>query len=331
MVYKKHVRLEADGPRAAWAQLATWWGPAVIAAVTLAVFVPVANMQDSARCTSFVPEAVMNECDLSGQNAAGKDMHGSEIKDANAQRINLSGTNLTDATFTRSDLSGANLAGADLTGASLYEADVSGADLTGAILTRADLTGADLSGTTGLTNEMLASVAEWHGVVLQDRADIAAALSAVCQGVAIPEAAYYQSGQQIFHPFVLLTDQGEWHETSLRVKGWWPAAVQYAELVGCMGSEIQDTGYCSYNNGVSIEYTHFGLPIRLVSARTGMTVGSLTIWGDDRTCPPMTYGKGGDTRKVDRDHPDMYDFKDALEPYVHPDAEGTRPTVDSVP
>ncbi|HIV68803.1 MAG TPA: pentapeptide repeat-containing protein [Candidatus Butyricicoccus stercorigallinarum] len=98
-----------------------------------------------------MPDAILEEADLTGANLFGANLSGANFKGARLIGANLIGANLSGAQLIGAQLSGARLIGADLiganlNGANLIGANLIGADLIGADLSRADFSGADFSG-----------------------------------------------------------------------------------------------------------------------------------------------------------------------------------------
>ena len=112
--------------------------------------------------------ADLQRADLSGGYFANCDLRGANLRKTNIptsdfRKANLAGADLTGADWSGAVLS-ANLAGVNLSRAKLVKARLDGADLTGATLK-----GTDLRGVQGLTAEQLASAADSHEAILDEK------------------------------------------------------------------------------------------------------------------------------------------------------------------
>jgi beta-lactamase regulating signal transducer with metallopeptidase domain len=115
-------------------------------------------------------EHACSDCNFTGVNWAGRDLHGVSYSDVNLSRANLSGTNfssgafesvnfnranlqgasfanakLTDCNFTRANLEGANFNGASLTDCQFNSANLASVQFAGATLENCSFAGADLA------------------------------------------------------------------------------------------------------------------------------------------------------------------------------------------
>jgi beta-lactamase regulating signal transducer with metallopeptidase domain len=115
-------------------------------------------------------ERACSDCNFSGVNWAGRDLHGVTYSDVNLSRANLAGTNfsgsafesvnlnranlqgasfanakLTDCNFTRANLEGVNFNGASLTDCQFNSANLASAQFAGATLENCEFAGADLA------------------------------------------------------------------------------------------------------------------------------------------------------------------------------------------
>jgi uncharacterized protein YjbI with pentapeptide repeats/beta-lactamase regulating signal transducer with metallopeptidase domain len=88
-------------------------------------------------------------CNYSGVNWAGRDLHGVSYNGVDFSKANLTGVNFSGGSFVGADFSGANLGGASfrnahLTGCDFTNANLSGVDFTGARMSGCDFTRAKL-------------------------------------------------------------------------------------------------------------------------------------------------------------------------------------------
>jgi uncharacterized protein YjbI with pentapeptide repeats/beta-lactamase regulating signal transducer with metallopeptidase domain len=90
-----------------------------------------------------------SDCDYTGVNWSGRDMHGVnysgvDFSKANLAHVNFSGGSFSGADFSSANLQGASFRNAHLSGCDFANANLSGADFTGASISHCDLTGLNL-------------------------------------------------------------------------------------------------------------------------------------------------------------------------------------------
>lgn len=90
------------------------------------------------------------ECDFTGVNWSGKDLHGANYSGADFSKANLSHVNFSGGSFSGTDFSSANLEGASfrnahLAGCDFGNANLSGADFSGATIANCDFTKLNLT------------------------------------------------------------------------------------------------------------------------------------------------------------------------------------------
>lgn len=90
------------------------------------------------------------DCDFSGVNWAGRDLHGVNYSGADFSKANLAHVNFSGGSFTGTDFSSANLEGASfrnahLSGCDFANANLSGADFSGATIANCDFTKLNLT------------------------------------------------------------------------------------------------------------------------------------------------------------------------------------------
>jgi len=249
-----------------------------------------ASMRQAVLVDASFSEAVLNNADLTGVSLENLDLSqvdlsGAILRDADLSYTrlmgaNLSGANLSGAWLDLADLSGANLAGANLTQATLDLANLTGADLSGANLRQARLVGA-----AGVTDEMLASVADLEGARLDSMDRILTVMRSVCVGQGVEAAASYTPGPGK-HPLVILYDEsGLVHYWNNNVPAaWQPMGIRFTELVVCVSEGEQIVEVCGpyYSGGQrapDITRYRYTATIRLVAAKTGRTVATRTFYG----------------------------------------------------
>jgi hypothetical protein len=353
MVYRKNVWLEAKGSRSERTEKLAWGIPIVVGITGLIIAIPIASHKYSQRCSAFEPNHYFVDCDLTNVDISNTDLHdsnfdgvvldqanlsGSDLKESIFYQASLQGANLSNADLRRTDtveanLSGANLSGANLTNADFSNANLSGVDLTGATLDNANFAGVDLHDATGLTNEMLASLSDWRGLVLEDRNQIIEAVGAACRGEPVAEAMPYTSGYRDaqYHPLILLNGQGEHYQwTHWMPRRWWPTQTSQSQLVACVDGPVTEKRYCNYEDGISIEYTRHGIEIRLVAVQTAQQVRSFTVWRDI-TCPSTTSGEPGQRKTADGAGVRATDVRDSLGSYININGEIEPLTIDPTP
>ncbi len=257
-------------------------------------------------------EAKLGEANVRGANLASADLRGADLKEVNLHQAasliaaNLQGTDLGQQNLGGVDLSGADLSNADLRAANLERATLqgaalTGADLTGADLRRADLTeatlsgaildGANLVGGKGVTDELLAAAASVTDLRLEEWSTIVDTMEPACMGQGIEQAAAYTGGPGV-HRVILVTlvqpassgDLFDWRAklrdfTNELPSGWEPLAVRWTELVACIEEQELVLETCQYT-GPSITRYQYEMVVRLVEARTGMTIATHSLSGD---------------------------------------------------
>jgi cysteine-rich repeat protein len=107
----------------------------------------------------LAPNALLQLCNLSGQDLSGANLENANLDGANLINANISGANLSGANLTNAGLIFANATGTDFTNAAFNEANLTGANLTDALLLGVALqetnlndtnfTNADLTGASG--------------------------------------------------------------------------------------------------------------------------------------------------------------------------------------
>ena len=226
-----------------------------------------------------------------------------------------------NASLQRADLDGSNLQSADLSQADLSEASLVSAILTDTVLSGAILDRADLTDSVGLTDEMLESAASWNSVRLESLEQILEAMAEVCDGTGVPEAAAYP-GEAWPHPLVVLMETGEAPDWYYNLEGWHPTAIRFTELVACAGEEeerlIQTCYYQSFGGGWAppIERFQYQQTVRLVAARTGYTVATITLQGDPpRHCQST---EPWNLTRLEGTHIGSGEIREWLERYVAP-------------
>jgi uncharacterized protein YjbI with pentapeptide repeats/ABC-type branched-subunit amino acid transport system substrate-binding protein len=247
-------------------------------------------------------------CNLGGANFSGQDITDVEISGAYLQGANFSSADLSEVYLHGVNLGQANLSGASLTNVVLQGADLADADLSKAILDGADLRlvdfreanfqGASLEGAlltysdfyeaTGLTDEMLdTALGLVNGTYFQPRQEVINALSGVCRGTGVPEAASYQ-GVLGLQPAVLLSESGKSHEWSENIPSEWePTGTRFAQLVVCVQPQqtyvISSTPYClgtSYcSNPTYLQRHSYRVTVEIRRAREGTLVTSQIFYG----------------------------------------------------
>ena len=264
-----------------------------------------ANLSNTDLSKTTLSNALLSAADLRGTVLSGQDLSGMDLTWAKLQGAKLDGANLTSAnlqlaglsnidlsktTLSNALLSGANLrgtvlSGQDLSGMDLTWANLQGAKLDGVNFTNAILDGANMIDAIGLTDEMLDDAASLTQVRLQTLGQIQAALSGVCQGQRVPQAAAYTGGAG---PIILLGNEGQvidW--SSMLPTTWTPTGIRFTELVACVGEEVEQRIQTCYYDGPNIERFRYSRFVRLVQPKTGITIASRTISGaDPRHCMP---------------------------------------------
>lgn len=112
--------------------------------------------------------------------------------------------------------------------------------------------------------------------------EILDALSGVCQGQGVSQAAEYNKDDQEISPVVILNVEGKKHSWTNKVpEEWRPLSVEDTELVACMDKKQQEDMIqdCDYNIGPNVKrYQHF-IGIELREAKTGNVIDSDKLEG----------------------------------------------------
>ena len=270
------------------------------------------------RCEAVGPEAALWDCDFAGADLSNMDLHGSDMSHIDLSSADLSGSDLSGGDLSGADLSSSVLVGANISDAELSNAKLDGADLSDAILDGASLKLASLIGVTGLTEETLANLAEWDGMLLQSEEEIYAELGQVCEGIGVVSAAAYDPYQGATS-ILLFTDEGRRHPTTASVPRFWrPESVSNAELVACFGSTFRvEMGTCRYDDGSSIDRYSQRIRVSIFLAQTGELLDMLTLEGPPPSQCPETIVAGSDRREYVGDAPHGAQIINALTPYMH--------------
>jgi uncharacterized protein YjbI with pentapeptide repeats len=241
-------------------------------------------IQSGVRCENVGPEGKLWECDFAGADLSNMNLQESEMMGINLISANLSGSNLIGVNLSGADLSNSTLADANLSDAKLYAAKLDGADLTNTVLDGANLSEASLIDVTGLTNESLANLSKWGGMLLQSEDEILAQLWQVCEGIGVENAVPYDSDQGATS-IIAITDKGEKYRNSdYFPRNWWPASVSNAELVACVEGPYNVTiETCTYDDGTIIKRISRWVDISIFIARTGEQLEKITLEGS----PPI--------------------------------------------
>ncbi len=270
------------------------------------------------RCEAVGPEAALWDCDFAGADLSNMDLHGSDMSHIDLSSADLSGSDLSGGDLSGADLSSSVLVGANISDAELSNAKLDGADLSDAILDGASLKLASLIGVTGLTDESLANLAEWDGMLLQSEEEIYAQLRQVCEGMSVESAAEYDPFQGATS-ILLITDEGERHPTTASVPGFWrPESASNTELVACF-SEPSRVAWstCTYDDGTSFDRYSQRIEISVFIARTGELLDMITLEGPSpRTCPEEIIA-GSEPRDYLGDAPYGAQIIDALTLLMH--------------
>ncbi|TFH31764.1 MAG: pentapeptide repeat-containing protein [Anaerolineales bacterium] len=294
-----------------WIPISTFLVISVLAAVLMTI-------QSGSRCENVGTEGTLWDCDFAGADLSYTDLQGSDMVNINLSSADLSGSNLRGAELMRADMSNSILAGTDLSDASLFNATLDGADLSNAVLDGAVLSGASLVGVTGLTDESLASLEQWEGMLLQSEEEILAQLWQVCEGIGVESAAAYDPDQGATS-ILLITDQGKKHPTTDYIPGFlWPESVSNTELVACFeGPYRVAKGTCTYDDGTSINRYSQRIDISIFIARTGELMEMITLEGPQpRECSNKVVA-GGEYPENLGDAPYGVQIIEALNPFEH--------------
>lgn len=168
-----------------------------------------------------------------------------------------------------------------------------------------DLSGAVGIAIIGLACYLIAMGIQWVVNTIHDapiekvREPIEIALSQVCSGKGVIEAAAYDSEGTNIHPIVILLANGEPHEWTIQLpENWFPKNVSEAELVACVGDQVDiKIQTCNYGNfGIkSTTITRYQIKrsFQIREAKTGNVVAEETITGTMPPKCPETTENGG--------------------------------------
>lgn len=117
--------------------------------------------------------------------------------------------------------------------------------------------------------------------------EIIDAMSEVCEGKGVAEAAAYVPGPGP-HAIVLLDASGRRHAwADMLPFDWWPKSINTAELVACLDGEQEEfVDSCEYSGGQTVRRYQYTTPIRLLTAHTAETLATGVIMGE----PPRACG-----------------------------------------
>lgn len=168
-----------------------------------------------------------------------------------------------------------------------------------------DLSGAVIFAVFGLIFYLIVMGIQWvsktlsEAPVKNEREPIEIALSQVCNGKGVAEAATYDSQKKDIHPIVVLSTNGEPHEWSIQLPDdWFPNNVNEAQLVACVGDQIDiKVQTCNYGNfGIkSSTITRYQIErsFQIREAKTGKILIEKTYTGTmPPTCPKETQNGG---------------------------------------
>jgi uncharacterized protein YjbI with pentapeptide repeats len=277
-------------------------------------------IQSVNRSANVGPEGKLWECDFAGADLSNMNLQESEMMGINLNSANLSGSNLTGANLGGADLSNSILAGADLSDANLYAAKLDGANLTNTVLDGASLNEASLIDVMGLTNEPLANLSKWEGMLLQSEDEILAQLWQVCEGIGVKNAALYDSDQGATS-IIAITDKGEKYRNSgYFPQNWWPASVSNAELVACVEGPYNVTiETFTYDDGTIIKRISRLVDISIFIASTGEQLEKITLEGSPQNHCPQVVPATSDEYEYEYygDAPTGSQVIEVLTPFLH--------------
>jgi len=147
--------------------------------------------------------------------------------------------------------------------------------------------------------------------------EILDAMSEVCQGKGVEEAAAYIPGPGP-HAIVVLDASGSRHAwTNMLPYDWWPKSINATELVACLDEEQEEfVDICEYSGGQTIRRYQYTIPIRLVAARSGETIATGVIMGEPpRACRIMELV---DTTEIHGSHVTHNEVEQWLRKFVTP-------------
>jgi uncharacterized protein YjbI with pentapeptide repeats/ABC-type branched-subunit amino acid transport system substrate-binding protein len=246
------------------------------------------NLSDANFSGQDITKIEISGAYLQGVDFSSVDLSGMYLHGADLGRANLSHAKLANVVLQNADLEDANLSGTVLDGADLRYVNFRGANFQGASLQGALLTYSDFYSAMGLTGEMLdAAMGLVNGTFFQPRDQVISALSGVCRGTGVPEAAPYE-GVLGLQPAVLLSESGNSHEWSENIPSdWEPTGVRFAQLVVCVEPQqtyvISSTPYClgtSYcSNPTYLQRHSYRVNVQIRRAREGTLLTSQTFYG----------------------------------------------------
>ncbi|TFH36048.1 MAG: pentapeptide repeat-containing protein [Anaerolineales bacterium] len=306
--HKKHAGKQTRTGK--WIPISTFLVLSALATVLMTI-------QSGSHCRKVGREGDLWDCDFTGADLSHTDLQGSDMSRSNLSSADLSGSDLSRANLSRADLSNSILVGADLSDAVLFDATLDGADLSNAVLNGASLKWASLVGVTGLTDESLANLEQWEGMLLQSEEEMLVQLWKVCDGMGIESAAAYDPDQGA-SSIILITDEGEKHPTSEYVPGfWWPASVSNAELVACVAGPYRVAkGSCPFDDGTSFDRFSQRIDVSMYVARTGDLLEIITLEGPQPSLCPQKKVADSETRDDIGDAPYGVQIIEALTPFA---------------
>ncbi len=279
------------------------------------------TIQSGSRCKDISPSGQLWDCDFTGMDLSGRDLQEANMERIDLTGANLSGADLSGANLSNADLPGVDLSNADLSDAILFQAKVDGADLSGAVLDGANLQLASLVNVKGLTDESLANLSNWKGLLLQDEDEMLALLFPVCSGKAVSTAAEYMPNKYA-NSMMPIDSKGEKHDLAA-LEGvwgtyWLPESVSNTELVACFAEAQKiNVGTCKYDDGTSIERYMQRLVISIYAARTGELIDAITLDGPRPTTCPEKKVAGGEQPDYLGDPPYGRTIIDTLRPFIN--------------
>lgn len=238
------------------------------------------NLSDVDLSSVDLSGAKLGGADLGGFNLSGADLSGAELNGADLSGADLRGADLSGADLSNADLSRADLRGADLSGAKLNGAYLSGVDLSDADLSEADLAEANFENCIGLTLDMVKSVMRFTDKPIHSMKIIHQAYKDVCNGMGNIEAAVYDPAT--ISPLIMSYPSGSAHPESSRLPhAWLPKAIQFTELVVCVGkTSFKHIQTCSFiDDAPDIDRYQPWIPITIRYALTGDELASQIFYG----------------------------------------------------
>lgn len=98
----------------------------------------------------------------------------------------------------------------------------------------------------------------------------------VCDGAMIDGAA------PVAEPYQLLVLDEKGHDFApddVDARGWTAPSLSDLQIVVCVGSEHQHTGYCNYEGGYSYKHIYYLRDVRVLAAQTGASLGETALSG----------------------------------------------------